>query len=154
MTVVRVVDSSPLIVFQRIGQLNLVRDLLEHVYIPIAVQREVFGNDLVPDWIEGRSLAQPLASQIVVARLGAGEREAIALALEMGAAELILDDLAARRLAQSLQLAVIGSAGLLLRAKEHGLIQRVRPLMQAMQDVDFHISERVFAGILAAAGER
>ena len=34
MTVVRVIDSSPLIVFQRIGQLNLVRDLLEHVYIP------------------------------------------------------------------------------------------------------------------------
>ena len=99
-------------------------------------------------------MAQPLASQIVAARLGAGEREAIALALEMGAAELILDDLAARRLAQSLQLAVIGSAGLLLRAKEHGLIQRVRPLMQAMQDVGFHISERVFAGILTAAGER
>ena len=39
MTVVRVVDSSPLIVFQRIGQLGLVCDLLEHVYIPIAVQR-------------------------------------------------------------------------------------------------------------------
>lgn len=154
MTVVRVVDSSPLIVFQRIGQLNLLRDLLEHVYIPIAVQCEVFGNDFAPDWIEGRALAQPLASQIVAARLGAGEREAIALALEMGAAELVLDDLAARRLAQSLQLVVIGSAGLLLRAKEHGLIQRVRPLMQAMQDVDFHISERVFAGILSAAGER
>ena len=53
MTVVRVVNSSPLIVFQRIGQLNLVPDLLEHVYIPLAVQREVFGSDLVPDWIEG-----------------------------------------------------------------------------------------------------
>jgi predicted nucleic acid-binding protein len=85
--------------------------------------------------------------------VGAGEREAIALALEMGAAELILDDLAARRLAQSLLLVVIGSAGLLLRAKERGLIPRVRPLMQAMQAVDFHISERVFTGILAAADE-
>ncbi len=89
MTLVRVVNSSPLIVFQRIGQLSLLRDLLEHVYI----------------------------------------------------------------LAQSLRLVVIGSAGLLLRAKERGLIPRVRPLMQAMQAVDFHISERVFTGILAAADE-
>jgi hypothetical protein len=99
-------------------------------------------------------LTQPLASQIVAARLGPGEREAIALALELGATELVLDDLSARRLAQSLHIVVIGSVGLLLRAKEKGLISEVRPLIQAMQDAEFHISDRVFDGVLAAAGEK
>jgi len=76
------------------------------------------------------------------------------LALEIGAAELVLDDLPARRMAGSLHIAVIGSVGLLLRANERGLISEVRPLMKAMQSEDFRISDRVFDGILAAAGEK
>jgi predicted nucleic acid-binding protein len=46
------------------------------------------------------------------------------------------------------------TVGLLLRAKEKGLISEVRPLIQAMQDAEFHISDRVFDGVLAAAGEK
>jgi predicted nucleic acid-binding protein len=107
----------------------------------------------LPAWIEEYPLTQPLASQIATARLGPGESEAIALALELGASELVLDDLPARRLAQSLHIPVIGSVGLLLRAKERGLIAAVRPLMTTMQQEDFRISEGVFDGILAAADE-
>ncbi len=107
-----------------------------------------------PDWIETHLLAQPLASQIVAGRLGAGEREAIALALELKATLLVIDDLAARRLAQLLALPVVGSAGLLLRAKEKGLIPAIRPLLEAMQNADFRIAEVVLAGILSAAGEK
>jgi predicted nucleic acid-binding protein len=153
-TFICVIDSSQLIVFQRIEQFDLLCALLRPVYIPPAVRREVFGAaDPLPEWIEERQLIQPLASQIVASRLGPGESEAIALALELRATELVLDDLAARRLAQSLHIAVIGSAGLLLRAKTKGLIPEVRPLMEAMQRAEFHISARVYAGILAAAGE-
>lgn len=148
-----VVNSSPLIIFQRIGQLSLLTALFERVHVPPAVRNEVYGEEALPEWIEERSLAQPLASQIVAARLGPGEREAIALALELKATEIVLDDLAARRLAQSLRLPVIGSIGLLLRAKERGLVSAVRPLMERMQDEGFHIAGRVLAHILVAAGE-
>ncbi len=148
-----VVNSSPLVVFERIGQFDLLRVLLNRLIIPPAVRREVFGAKQLPDWIEERALSQPLASRIASARLGAGEREAIALALEMQATLLVLDDLAARRLAQSLRILIIGSLGLLLKAKQAGLIPAVRPLMEAMQSDEFHISDGLFAGILAAADE-
>jgi len=151
--VVYVVNASPLIVFQRIGQFGLLGALLTHAFAPSAVRYEVYGNKPMPEWIEERPLAQSLASRIVAARLGAGEREAIALALEIGADELVLDDLAARRLARSLEINLIGSVGLLLRAKARGLIPSVRPLLEAMQAKDFRISARVLERILCAAGE-
>jgi predicted nucleic acid-binding protein len=126
---------------------------MRKVLIPPAVHIEVFGSSLLPDWIMERVLAQPLVPRMAAARLGPGEREAIALALEVSAGEVILDDLAARRLATSLGLTPIGTLGLLLRAKRHNLIPHVRPLMEALQAQEFHISERLFTGILTAAGE-
>ena len=148
-----VANSSPFIVFERIGQRDLLRALMGHLYIPSAVRREVFGSKQLPDWIEERTLSQPLLPHIASARLGTGEREALALALEMQATELLIDDLAARRLAQSLEIPIIGSLGLLLRAKQRGLVVVVRPLLEAMQSNDFRISEDLFTGILVAAGE-
>jgi len=148
-----VANSSPFIVFERVGRLDLLRAVMGRLHIPSAVRQEVFGSMQLPDWVEGRALTQPLAARITMARLGAGEREAIALALELKATELILDDLAARRLAQSLGIPIIGCLGLLLRAKRRKLIPVVRPLMEAMQGDDFRISGDLFAEILEAAGE-
>jgi len=148
-----VANSSPLIVFERVRQLNLLPSLMKRLFVPSAVRDEVFGVCALPDWLTEKSLTQPVAAKIASARLGAGEREAIALALEMQATELVMDDLAARRLAQSLGLSIIGSLGLLLRAKDAGLIPAVRPLMLAMQSDEFHIAENLFEGILKAAGE-
>ncbi|MBI4791033.1 MAG: DUF3368 domain-containing protein [Chloroflexi bacterium] len=115
-----VANSSPIIVFERVGQSALLHNLLQHVNIPPAVRHEVFGPDLLPDWIEERIFAQPLASDNVRARLGPGE---------------------------------VGSLGLLLRAKDKGLMSAVRLLMVAMQGDDFRIADELFADILKAAGE-
>ena len=89
----QVTNSSPLIVLQRIGHIDLLPGILGRLLIPQAVRQEVFGQDPVPEWIEERTLAQPLAAQIGAARLGSGEREAIALALELRATLLLIDDL-------------------------------------------------------------
>jgi len=146
-------NSSPLIALDRIEQLSLLPSLLRRVWIPPAVRYEVFGSSSLPDWITEQALTQPLVPRIAAVRLGPGERETIALALEMSAGEVILDDLSARRLAISLGLSPIGTLGLLLRAKRQGLISRVRPFMEALQEQEFYISERLFTGILVAAGE-
>jgi predicted nucleic acid-binding protein len=146
-------NSSPLIALGRIGQLSLLPALMKKIWIPPAVRLEVFGTDPLPDWIEEQPLEQPLAPRMAATRLGPGEREAIALALELSASEVILDDLAARHLAASLGLRPIGTLGLLLRAKRRGLIPQVRSYMEALQKQEFRISERLFSGILAAAGE-
>lgn len=146
-------NSSPLIIFQRIDQFNLLAALLERIYIPPAVRREVFGTDPLPPWIEERQLTQPLAAQVLAAQLGAGEREAIALALEANATWLLLDERPGRRLAQTLRLTVVGSLGLLVKAKDQGLIPEIGPLVEAMRNRDFRVSDRVVKGILTAANE-
>ncbi len=146
-------NSSPLIVFQQIEQLALLQRLVGKLLIPAAVRRELFRIDPLPDWIEERILSQPLAPQLIAARIGPGEREAIALALEVKANWLIIDDLAGRRLAPSLGIKVIGSAGLFLKAKAEGLVTHIRPLLNAMQSYDFYIAEHVVEEILKAADE-
>jgi predicted nucleic acid-binding protein len=65
-----VANSSPFIVFERVGQRDLLRALMGHLCIPPAVRREVFGSKQLPDWIEERTLSQPLLPHIASARLG------------------------------------------------------------------------------------
>ena len=148
-----VANSSPLIALDRIGQLHLLPALVGKLHIPPAVRHEVFGLHPVPDWIAETLLRQPVAARISSARLGPGEREAIALALELSATDIIIDDLPARRLAYALRIPVIGTLGLLLRAKKQGLIPLIRPLVDALQDYEFRASTRLIEGILAAAEE-
>lgn len=146
-------NSSPLIIFQRIGRFNMLEQIHDQWFIPSAVRQEVFGSNVVPAWITEQPLSQPLAAHILAARLGAGESAAIALAVEMQATRILLDDLPARRLVQALNIPAMGSLGILLLAKEQGLIPAIRPLIEAMQQADFRVSESVLLKILVAAGE-
>ena len=146
-------NASPIIALQRIGQLDLLPALLGRLIIPPAVRHEVFGSTPLPQWIEEMALTQPLASQVLMAQLGAGETEAIALAMELNASRLLLDDLPARRLANLLNLKVLGTLGLLVRAKEQGLIVEVSPFLDALEVQDFRVSERLRRVVLIQASE-
>lgn len=147
-------NSSPLIALDRIGQLSLLPALFGTIIVPPAVRQEVFGSGPLPGWLEERRVAQLLAPRMVTSYLGPGEREAIALAVEVDAAEVLLDDLPARRLAGALGMPVLGTLGLLLRAKTQGLVSEVRPLLQMLQEHDFRMSEQIFDSMVAAAGEK
>jgi uncharacterized protein len=87
------------------------------------------------------------------ASLGPGESEAIALALEVSAAWLIVDDRAARRLAQALGLTVIGTLGVLLAAKRHGFLAAVQPWMDSLAQHGFRIGADLYERVLADANE-
>jgi len=152
-TPIFVADTSPLIAFERLGQLELLQSILGKLYIPPTVREEAFGSNPLSEWIEERQLSQPLAPRIMAVSLGPGEREAIALALELKATRLLLDDLPARRLASSLGLEIIGTLGLLLWAKEQGLLPAVRPWVDTLLREGFYISERLLAEVLSTAGE-
>ena len=86
-------NSSPLIALSRIGRIELLPGLLREVWIPPAVEREVFDGSATPDWIRVTPLTTKLPPGLASVTLGAGEIEAIALATEVGAMWLILDDL-------------------------------------------------------------
>ncbi|TAK24086.1 MAG: DUF3368 domain-containing protein [Chloroflexota bacterium] len=85
--------------------------------------------------------------------LGAGEAEAIALSLELGDARLILDDRVARRRARALGVPVMGSAGVLLAAKERGVPTAVRPLLDELRAAGLHLAKATHAAVLELAAE-
>jgi predicted nucleic acid-binding protein len=86
--------------------------------------------------------------------LDRGEAETIALAVELGADLLLLDEKEGRHVAQRLGLRVVGVGGILLEAKATGAIDVVRPHLDALrQTAGFYLSDSVYRYLLALAGE-
>ena len=146
-------NASPLIAFERLEQLNLFQQLVTTVYIPSAVRQEVFGAGAMPDWVIEHPISQPVSSIALSPRLGAGEREAIVLALELAPTLLLLDDLAARRSAQAMSLPVIGTVGLLILARDRNLIPALKPHLDRLLKEEFHIADELYQLALRRAGE-
>ncbi len=146
-------DSGPLIALERIQQLQLLPALFTRILIPPAVEKEFASLRKPPDWVLVQPLRRPLRPDRLGLSLGAGEREAIGLSLEIAAVLLLVDDKAARRLAKSLQLPIIGTLGLLLAAKRRGLLPTVRPCLDDLQDASFYLTPDLYERVLAEAGE-
>ena len=88
------------------------------------------------------------------AELDPGEAEALALAEEIRAEAVLIDEAAGRRVASRLGLPVLGTLGILLRAKQWGICGELRPLLDELQgELHFHISAGLRNDILHQAGE-
>jgi len=157
-----VLDSSSLIALDRIGRLDLLRQVTSDVHIPEAVYEEVVqagegrcGSVEVAQaqWISRHHVRDQGAVLRFQARIGRGEAEAIVLAQELHADVLILDDAVARRVAEAEGRSVVGLLGLLLHAKLHGLVGAVRPILDDMRTAGFFLDEPLYRSILNRAGE-
>jgi predicted nucleic acid-binding protein len=89
----------------------------------------------------------------LVARLGDGEKEVLALGLELPGALLLLDDRQARRHARILNLEISGTVGVLLLAKERGILEAVRPVLDRLQGSGFRLDLRTRQKALEIARE-
>ena len=86
--------------------------------------------------------------------LDAGEAEAIALAVESNANLILLDERLGRRAAHRLGLTVVGTLGVLIAAKDRGLLAAVRPVLDALRaDAGFWITDELYNAVLKAANE-
>jgi predicted nucleic acid-binding protein len=157
-----VCDASTLIALARIGQLDILAQVGEQVVIPVAVYDEVVvkgagkpGSDEVQQalWIETRDVADRNVVAQFRTVLGAGESEAIALAKESAAELIILDDQDARETAITEGLNVVGLLAFLVLAKEEGIIHQVRPLLDALRQQGFFISDDLYQHILQKTDE-
>lgn len=148
-----VCNASPIIALHQIEELDLMDELFESVVVPPAVESEVRPSLHLPSWIEVRPLAQPIGVQILAASLGWGESETIALALEMEAEEVLLDDRAARLLARTLNLPVAGVLAILTRAKQEGLIDALQPRIEKLLRFSFRLSPRLINEALHSVSE-
>jgi predicted nucleic acid-binding protein len=125
------------------------------VVIPQAVQEELLrpvAPEIVrmwsaqaPAWLEIRA---PLGSaDPSLARLDPGERDAIILAAELGADQLIVDDREGRRLAEVRGIPVMGTLGVLKEAAAAGLLD-LRACVARLQTTSFYVAPEVLKNLL------
>jgi len=144
-------NTSCLIALEAIGQLDLLPQLYHEVLIPLAVATE-WGTP-APAWLKVQALSNLALAQALRLQVGPGEAEAIALAVEIGASRLILDDQRARRVATSLQVTITGTIGLVLRAKQQGFVALVRPILDRLRAAGFWLSDGLYQQAVQLAGE-
>lgn len=145
-----IADSTCLIGLERIERVDLLPKLFSPILIPPAVETEV---KLKRNWLKVEVPSNQVLVTALKNQLDSGESEAIALALEYPDILIILDDLSARKVGLQLNLKVIGTVGLLLRAKRHGIIPQIQPFLQALNQANFRISEALVQKALRLSGE-
>jgi len=89
----------------------------------------------------------------LVTHLGDGEKEVLALGLELPGALLLLDDRDARRHGRVLGLEVTGTLGLLLLAKERGKLDAVGPMLDRLDALRFRLDATTRQAVLRLARE-
>jgi len=137
-----VADASPLIALARIGRLDLLRTVFGGLLLPDAVWGEVVAAGLdkagsatvmQADWIERRRVADAGLVLLLMRDLGAGEAEAIVLARETGADFVLIDERAGRTAAKRLGLRVTGLVGVLIEARERGILLDAAAVVDDLQ---------------------
>jgi len=160
MTVVS--NTGPLIALAKADRLSLLERLFKQVHIPPAVHRELLAksgpevarlDDALAGFIQVTPTPRiPPEVKAATSRLGPGEQQAIALAYELKA-PLVIDDRLGRAAARRLGLAITGLAGVLIRAKETGLIPSVRPLLDEIRRQGYWLSDELLDIAARLAGE-
>ncbi len=155
-------DTSPLRALQALGLVSLIEQLYGNVYVPPAVVAELsvnapgVGAFRVTDFpfLVVRAPSDRSQVSALLADLNAGEAEALALAVEVHADAVLIDESLGRRIAARLGLKTTGVLALLVDAKTRGLIGRVAPLIRELDArINFRISEQLRARVLKDAGE-
>jgi predicted nucleic acid-binding protein len=142
--VIIVSNAGPLIALAKIERFELLRKLFSKLYIPQAVYDEVVvigagragakeTEQAVGDWIKVQEVKDIVMVKSLLTKLGKGESEAIALALETKADLVLLDDYKARATAEFMGLNMTGSVGMLNKVQKEGLISDLRPLLDELR---------------------
>jgi len=160
--VIVVSDASPLIGLAAVGHLDLLRRLYGEVMIPAAVHQELTASSKAPgsteidsaSWVQAQAVQNRSLVDALSLHLDLGEAEAIALAVEVDAELLLMDERRGRSAAVRLGRRVVGVLGVLIEAKRSGHLPAVGPVMEALSvQAGFRVSERLRRQVLEAAGE-
>ncbi len=158
-------NTSPISNLASIGRLDLLKSQFPVLWIPTAVDQELKAHPdpsaLAPiedainsQWIRIAAPQDSHLHRVLLLQLHKGEAEAIALATDLKADIVIIDEQEGRGLAAQAGLSVTGTLGILLRAKRSGTIKAVRPEIQALRArTRFFLSSSLEAEVLIAAGE-
>jgi hypothetical protein len=155
-----VVNSTPLVAFWAIGRLDILRSLFSEIAIPPAVRDEFLSTEKETRrqtlreerWIRVVKLDNPNRTG-AFSNLDEGEAEVLALAEELDASLVLIDERKARRYAERMKLPLSGTLGVILLAKEEGIVTTVSPLLKAIQKAGLYLHEELIEQVLKIAGE-
>ena len=153
-------NTTPLISLLKINRLGLLQEIYETIIVPKAVFIEIEKGKDKPyytdisqlDWIDIQEIKDKKALSYFF-DLDAGEAEVIVLASEIEADLVIIDETLGRRFAKHAGLKVTGTIGILIKAKELGLVEKMAPLLDDMQKKGIWISNKLKEKILAIVNE-
>ena len=156
-----VVNTSPWIALSICGQIPLLKKIYGEVHVPVGVKEEILAGGKqgigvreieASSWVRiGRVI--DIEKVTLLFELDRGEAEVIILAKEKGIKRVLMDEKVARLQAEVLGLNVIGTLGLLLRAKKSGIISSIKPLVEKMLENGIWIKDEIVEGILRDARE-
>jgi len=155
------IDTSPLIFLSKASLIDLLQAFSPEIVVPQAVVAEVtaYGEEDVTvktlnetDWLMAKNIGL-IPEVIQKSDLGLGESEVLTWGYNNPGTEVILDDLAARRCADTLGIPTRGTLGLVLTAKQRGHIPRARPILEQLRQSGMYLSDRILEQALSRVGE-
>jgi len=156
-------DSSPLMALSAIGRLHLLKEEFGGIIVPDAVWTEITvdgklkkgTNDILrAEWIKIEQVKNQFLVKSLKKDIDYGESEAIALAVEMNADLILLDDKMARSVASNFELNILGTMGILVRARKKGLVQQLQPEIDNLLVLaNFRLSHELIKLALRKVGE-
>lgn len=160
MTDAWVINASPIILYARIGRLNVIERLAPRVIIPATVIEEIQAGIRKDGTVKDATAwalqyQQPdISIPTTVERwdLGQGESQVISFCLQ-GERWAVLDDRMARRCISAHGLNMIGSLGMILRARKLGLIDAARPWVYKLKDEGMYVEVSLVERALSALSE-
>lgn len=158
-------DTGPLIGLAKVDCLSILKNIATEVLIPPMVHRELLGkvgiesekiDNALNDFIHITDLKPlDLTTKEALAELDEGEGQAIGLAFTFSEDVLLLiDDHVGREVAEKLNIPTTGLIGILLLAKEKGIIEKIGPLLDEMRNQGYWLSDKVVDAARQLAGEK
>jgi predicted nucleic acid-binding protein len=158
-------NTSPILNLAVIGRLSLLHDQFGEIWIPDAVLEElriqedlpgtqVIRQALKDKWMRIQEVSDQSLVRVLRRDLDNGEAAAIALAVQVKAEWILLDEKEGRKIAKSLGLKVAGILGILLRAQHEGRLPSLRTVMDQLRDVaGFRIGAELYADLMRESSE-
>lgn len=157
-------NTTPILSLLKIGCLNLLEEIFEEIFISEGVFSELTAKEMLSDeikiikeckFIKTIKVKNEFAVKLLQKEIGLdlGESESIVLANELNANVLLIDERKGRKIAQSFEINISGTLGILLKAKELNYIDSIKPYLDKLIDNNIRISPNLYDEILKYSHE-
>jgi len=152
-------NTTPIISLASIERLNILKELFGEILIPQSVYNEIKAKEshgykeVDSDYIKVQAIKGIKYRDLLLNQLDLGEAETIILATEINADYVIIDDNIGYKIAKNSGLNVIRTLSVLLKAKDKGIIEEIRPLLDEMILKGRWYSKKVYESFLKKIGE-